>query len=151
MSLFATAFNLHGFVKGIELLKSGISGAISDAAPIFAYIVPTVWKVFYQKGVRNYGGLFGVVLIANPISNELTSFAIENVLFMIMASLCLGALFVYSNRFISPLKRYASALTTYQLGIACIIYYFIIDQLGAFLLSDQWKGKAANLRDVTSS
>lgn len=42
MSLFATAFNLHGFVKGIELLKSGISGAISDAAPIFAYIVPTV-------------------------------------------------------------------------------------------------------------
>lgn len=183
MSLFATVLNLYGFVKGTELLQSGIAGAMSGAAPIFAYIVAVLFlpheKFSIQKVTGIIVGFLGVVLIVNPISNELTSFAIEGVLFMVMASVCLGASFVYSSRFISPLKLSASALTTYQLGIAliillvvidfdglssinkdtlvfssvtlglgflgtgiaCIVYYFIIDQLGAI--------KAASVSYIT--
>ncbi|TPH12103.1 DMT family transporter [Litorilituus lipolyticus] len=173
MSLFATVLNLYGFVKGTELLQSGIAGAMSGAAPIFAFIVAVIFLPQETFSIKKLFGItvgfLGVLLIANPFSNELKSFAIEGVLFMVMASVCLGASFVYSSRFISPLKLSASALTTYQLGIAliillvvidfdglsninkntlvfssvtlglgflgtgiaCIIYYFIIDQLGA--------------------
>lgn len=173
MSLFATVLNLYGFVKGTELLQSGIAGAMSGATPIFAYIVAVLFLPHEKFSIKKmYGiivGFLGVVVIANPFSNKLTSFAIEGVLFMVMASVCLGASFVYSSRFISPLKLSASTLTTYQLGIAliillvaidfdglsninkntlifssvtlglgflgtgiaCIVYYFIIDQLGA--------------------
>lgn len=173
MSLFATVLNLYGFVKGSELLQSGIAGAMSGAAPIFAYIVAVLslpHEKFSKKKVSGIiTGFISVVLIANPFSHELTPYAFEGVLFMVMASVCLGASFVYSSRFISPLKLSASALTTYQLGIAlivllvaidfdglsniykntlvfssatlglgflgtgiaCIVYYFIIDQLGA--------------------
>lgn len=172
-SMFATVLNLYGFIKGAELLYSGIAGAMSGAAPIFAYLIAVLClpqESFSIKKLCGTGlGFCGVILIANPFTNESSPFVIEGAIYMAMASVCLGISFVYSNRFISPLKLSAAALTTYQLGIAlivllittdfdginninnntvifsfvtlglgflgtgiaCIIYYFIIEQLGA--------------------
>jgi len=46
---------------------------------------------------------------------------------MLLGSLSIGASFVYAKKYISPLNISAAALTTYQLGFALLIMFFITD------------------------
>jgi len=46
---------------------------------------------------------------------------------MLLGSLSIGASFVYAKKYISPLNISAATLTTYQLGFALLIMFFITD------------------------
>ena len=52
---------------------------------------------------------------------------------MVVGSLSLGVSFVYARRYVTPLNLTAAALTTYQLGFACLILILVtpLDGVGA--------------------
>ena len=127
MALIATVIYYYGFAKGASLLPSGIAGALSGAIPIFSFLIAMVFLPEEKPTfVRAFGiviGFFGILLIANPFSEDLASTNTAGVIYMAMGSLSVGISFVYAKKFISPLNIPSSALTTYQLGFALVILF----------------------------
>ncbi len=173
MACLASAIYYYGFARGTSLLPSGIAGAVSGAIPLFSMLAAVILlseETFDRHRVLGVViGLLGVILIARPQESDPSLGSIEGVTFMAVGSLSLGVSFVYARRIVTPLQLGAAAMTTYQLGLAClilvpltpldgaadifadkvassglivglgllgtgfayVIYYFIIDRLGA--------------------
>lgn len=133
MAIFAVT-DYYLFVKGTELLPSGIAGAISGAVPLFTYLLSVIFiseeKLTFKKSIGVVLGLFGVFLVARPFDSQLTADTSAGVLYLSLAALGVGASFVYARRFITPLNIPAGVLTTYQLGLASILMLFITNYTG---------------------
>lgn len=134
MSLLATVIYYFCFVKGAELLYSGIAGALSGATPLFSFILGVLVlseeKLTLKKCLGILMGLLGIVVLAKPFSASLSHSALEGMLYMIAGSLSLGSSFIYTRKYISPLKLPAAALTTYQLLSATLILFFFVNFSG---------------------
>ena len=72
-------------------------------------------------------GFLGVILISDVFNKNILSSNVEGMIYIILGSLSVGASFVYAKKFVSPLNIKASALSTYQLGFALLILFFITD------------------------
>ena len=125
MSCIATIVYYFGFVKGSELLYSGVAGALSGAIPIFSFIAALMFipeeKLSPMRLAGISMGFLGIMFIANPFATNLAETNIEGALYMAMGSFSVGVSFVYAKKFILPLKIPSSALTVYQLGFALLL------------------------------
>lgn len=134
MAILATLLYYYGFVKGAELLSSGVAGALSGSIPIFSLLLAMLFikeeKVTRYRVIGLMLGLCAVVIIANPFNADISSSSLLGVGYMTLGSLSLGASFIYAKRFIIPLKINASALTTYQLGLGLAVQALITDYHG---------------------
>lgn len=139
MAILATALYYYGFAKGTSLLLSGIAGAISGAIPLFAFIASLIFlkdeKASFKRIVGIGLSFLGVFLLADPFSNSGGSMNLAGVGYMIMGSLSLGVSFVYARKFLATQNIPNAALTTYQLGAALILLFFVTDLRGAGELS----------------
>lgn len=131
MSLLAAIVYFFGFVKGSFLLLSGIAGALSGAIPLFSFLLAAVFlkdeKISRFSLLGVILGFLGVVFISKVFEENIMDSNIEGVLYLLMGSLSVGASFIYAKKFLIPLQIKPVALTTYQLGFALIILFFITD------------------------
>jgi drug/metabolite transporter (DMT)-like permease len=129
MSLLGTTIYYYFFVKATSLLLSGVTGALSGSIPLFTFILALIFikeeKLTFFRVLGIFTGLVGVILIAKPFNQDLFNANIEGVFYIVFGSLVLGASFIYTKKFISPLKIHFAALTTYQLGFALISLAFV--------------------------
>lgn len=143
MSLLATVIYYFCFVKGASLLYSGIAGALSGSAPLFTFILGMIFLKDEKSSVAKIAGIIlgavGIILLAKPFNAEITPTTWLGIGYMIAGSLSFGASFIYTKRFISPLKIAGEALVTYQLLGAAIILLCITDfnGIGRILQSTQ--------------
>ena len=130
MSLLATAVYYFAFAKGASLLPSSIAGLLSGAIPLFTFVCTWLFPNEERISTMKLGGVglgfVGVLLIARPWSAA-HGIDIAGVAYMIMGSLSVGCSFVYARRFISPLNLDATALTTYQVGLAIVFLFTVTD------------------------
>jgi drug/metabolite transporter (DMT)-like permease len=130
MSLLATAVYYFAFAKGTALLPSSIAGLVSGAIPLFTFVCAWLFlreeRINHTKVTGVALGFLGVLLIARPWSGS-GEIAKAGVAYMIAGSLSVGCSFVYARRFISPLQLPASALTTYQIGLAIVFLFMVTD------------------------
>jgi len=123
MSLLATAIYYFAFAKGAALLPSSIAGLLSGAIPLFALLCAWLFsgeeQINLTKATGVALGCLGVLLIARPWSSP-GGIDLAGVAYMIAGSLSVGCSFVYARRFLSPLSLPATALTTYQIGLATV-------------------------------
>ncbi|MEM7432949.1 MAG: DMT family transporter [Pseudomonadota bacterium] len=134
MACLAAAVYYYGFVRGTELLPSGIAGAVSGSIPLFSVLAAVLIlpdeKFTRPRVLGILIGLIGVVTIARPFDADLSHASAEGVAFMVAGSISLGLSFVYARRFVTPLNLSAAALTTYQLGFAALLMAFITPMNG---------------------
>ena len=141
MSLLATLIYYYGFVKATQYLSSGIAGAVSAAIPLFSFLFALTFLPEEKLSIRKLLGIVlgfaGVVLITDPFADGQ---ALENngvgVAWIMAGALCVGASFVYTKKFLVPLKIPAAALTSYQLGIGTLILLLLTDFDGITLIMD---------------
>jgi drug/metabolite transporter (DMT)-like permease len=124
MSFLATSVYFFAFVKGTELLYSGVAGAVSGSIPLFSFIAAVIFLEEESFGKEKLIGclmaLVGISLITKPFSGTLDNNLLLGVSWMALGSLSLGLSFVYAKKYIIPLNIENSALVTYQLGIAAV-------------------------------
>ncbi|WP_182417353.1 DMT family transporter [Bartonella sp. HY038] len=130
MSFLATSLYYYAYAAGTALLPSSMAGLLSGAIPIFTFICAFLFlkaeKITALKCLGVFFGFIGVVLIAQPWSLK-GEVDLKGVFLMVLGSLSVGVSFVYAKKYLSPLNLPASALTTYQIGLASIFLYFITD------------------------
>lgn len=133
MSILAGSVYFFAITAGTALLPSGIAGLLNGAIPLFAFLCAWLFlreeRLGWLKGVGILMGFCGMVLIAAPWSST-QAVNPEGVAYMLFGALCFGASFVYTKRFISPLKIPAVALTTYQLGLTLLTLLAITPMTG---------------------
>lgn len=140
MACLAAVIYYYGFAHGTSLLPSGIAGAVSGSIPLFSMVAAVT--LLPEERLSRYrvlgllAGLLGVVIIARPHQSDIGLASAEGVIFMVMGSLSLGVSFVYARRFVTPLKLTAAALTTYQLGFACLILILVTPLEGVEAIFD---------------
>lgn len=131
MSLLATSVYYYCFVKGAELLLSGVAGAVSGSIPLFAFILSIIFiseeKMTMRKVLGILLGLVGVFMIALPSGGALFSANLKGVMYMVGGAFSIGASFVYARKYISPLNINSAALVVYQLGFALILLSFLVE------------------------
>ncbi len=146
MSLLAAIIYFYGFVKGTSLLESGIAGALSGSIPIFSFILATIFlkdeKITKKSVAGLIIGFIGVFLISGVLNENIENTSLEGALCIILASLSVGASFIYAKKFIIPLKLKVEALTTYQLGFALVILSLVIDFDG---INNIWNYKSNSI------
>ncbi len=136
MSFLATAIYYFAFAKGTALLPSSIAGLLSGAIPLFTFVCAWLFvseeRINVIKAAGVALGFLGVLLIARPWSS-MVEIDIVGVVYMLAGSMSVGCSFVYARKFISPLKLPATALTTYQIGLAMIFLFLVtsLDGIGA--------------------
>jgi drug/metabolite transporter (DMT)-like permease len=142
MSLLATAVYYFAFAKGASLLPSSIAGLLSGAIPLFTFVCTWLFPNEERINTMKLGGVglgfLGVLLIARPWSAA-HDVDMAGVAYMIMGSLSVGCSFVYARRFISPLNLDATALTTYQVGLAMVFLFTVtsLDGIEAIFSSNR--------------
>ena len=131
MSLLATTVYYYMFVKGTELLLSGVAGALSGSIPLFSFILAVIFipeeRATVMKSLGVLIGFSGVVLVGYQPEMSVLNSDIAGVAYMSCGALCVGASFVYARRFITPLGLPSAALTTYQLGYGLIMLSLFTD------------------------
>ncbi|WP_428023249.1 DMT family transporter [Arcobacter sp.] len=131
MSLLATVIYYYGFVKGSDLLLSGIAGALSGAIPLFSFLLGAIFlkeeKITKLAFLGVLLGFVGVLLISDVFNENIMASNIEGMLSVILGSLSVGASFIYAKKYVIPLKLKAEAFTTYQLGFGLLLLLFITD------------------------
>jgi drug/metabolite transporter (DMT)-like permease len=179
MALIANVATYYFFVKGTELLTSGIAGVISGAIPLMTALLAVLTlpmeKLTRRKALGLILGLMGVMSVSHSefsfsltIGKELIGAG-----FILLGSFCIAFGMVYVNKFITPMKMSALSLAAYQTlfasfllimvtptqgigaiwgqpqallaivlglgllgtGFAFVMYYFVIDRLGAVTAS----------------
>ena len=143
MSFLATSLYFFGFVKGTELLYSGVAGAVSGSIPLFSFFAAVIFlkeETFSKEKLLGcLVALVGISLIAKPFSGILDKNLLLGMSWMALGSLSLGLSFVYAKKYITPLGIETSALVTYQLGIASIFLLLATDLEGVRNLStNKW-------------
>lgn len=179
MALIANVATYYFFVKGTQLLTSGIAGVISGTIPLMTALLAVLTlpteKLTRQKTSGLVLGLIGVTLVSHfesPFSSTLGNELI-GAGFILLGSFCIALGMVYVNKFITPLKMSALHLAAYQTlfasflliiitptqgigalwghsqalfaivlglgllgtGFAFVMYYLVIDRLGAVTAS----------------
>lgn len=179
MALIANVATYYFFVKGTELLTSGIAGVISGTIPLMtallAVLTLPIEKLTRQKTAGLILGLLGVMCVSHFESSFSLTIGRELIGagFITLGSFCIALGMVYVNKFITPLKMGALPLAAYQTlfasfllfiitptqgieaiwghpqallsvvlglgllgtGFAYVMYYFVIDRLGAVTAS----------------
>jgi drug/metabolite transporter (DMT)-like permease len=74
-----------------------------------------------MKTAGMVSGCLGIFLVARPWTQQ-SGINGTGVAYVISGSLCVGLSFVYTRRYITPLRIQAIALTTYQMGLASVIF-----------------------------
>ncbi len=151
MSLMATAVYYFAFAKGTVLLPSSIAGMLSGAIPLFTFVCAFLFlrdeRITTSKAAEILLGFLGVLLIARPWSAA-REIDLAGVAWMIAGSLSVGCSFVYARKFVSPLKLPASALTTYQIGLAMFLLFLVTPLSGienVFQDTRAWSGLVLGL------
>ncbi len=146
MSLLATSVYFFAFAAGTALLPSGIAGALSGAIPLFTALGATVLLRSEQPTpLRVIGvlvGFVGVLLVARPWDTA-TPVDTLGVLYMLLGSASVGLSFVYARRFLVDLAIPASALTTYQMGLALLALLVVTDLDGITAISGDTRASVA--------
>lgn len=131
MSVLATVIYYFCFVKGAQILYSGIAGAMSGATPIFSFILGTIFikeeKLTASKVLGLIIGTIGIILLANPAGLSSSEDFFKGFLYMIIGSLSFGASFIYAKKYLTPLNISATASTSYQLVMATLILLVTTD------------------------
>ncbi|MEJ5056478.1 DMT family transporter [Sphingobacterium sp. MYb382] len=134
MSLLATVIYYFCFVKGASLLYSGVAGALSGSAPLFTFILGLIFlkeeKCTLNKVFGLILGALGIILLAKPFDAAVTTTTWLGIAYMLAGSLSFGASFIYTKKYISPLKIAGEALVSYQLLGAALILGCITDFKG---------------------
>jgi len=134
MSLLATVIYYFCFVKGTSLLYSGVAGALSGSAPLFTFILGLIFlkeeKCTLNKVFGLILGALGIILLAKPFDAPVTTTTWLGIAYMLAGSLSFGASFIYTKKYISPLKIAGEALVSYQLLGAALILGCITDFKG---------------------
>lgn len=141
LGLLVTPIYYCAYAIGISMLYSGVAGVLSGAIPVFSFICASIFlrqeKIGLSSVVGMLMGFLGVLLIAQPWTSGPDDVSLLGVGYMLAGSLALGASFVYTRKFISPLNISSSALATYQTGIALIALMMLVDMNGiTAILSD---------------
>lgn len=145
MAVLSTVIHFWFFAKGTALLPSGIAGALSGSIPIFAFVLSALFlhdeKGTWLKFLGIMFGFIGVTLIANPFATPTAgSTSLAGIFYLLGGSAAVGASFVYTKKYLSPLGISAAALTAYQLGIGLLIMLPLIDFAG---INDVWQSPKA--------
>ena len=146
MSLLAAIIYYFGFVKGSFLLLSGVAGALSGAIPLFSFVLAAIF--LKEEKVSSFAllgvivGFLGVMLISGVFEENILDSNLEGVAYILIGALSIGASFIYAKKYISPLNISAAALTTYQLGFALLILFFITDFSN---ITNVWKSTHVSL------
>ncbi|MDD2717676.1 MAG: DMT family transporter [Candidatus Wallbacteria bacterium] len=179
MALLANVLPYYFYVKGTQLLASGIAGVISGTTPLMTALLVVLIlpaeKLNLQKGFGIFIGLIGVLLVADLKSafSFGKSGELVGVCFMLMGSISYAFAILYAKKVVAPLKMSSLQLASYQAlfaslllipvtptqgmgailenskallalvlglgltgtGLAFVMYYFIIDKLGAITAS----------------
>ncbi len=121
---FLTATYYYSFAKGTSMLYSGVAGIVSGGSPIISFLLTMAFlkeeKLSFKKAVGIMLGFVGLALVARPSAEQLLSSNMQAVLYMLAGILSVGSSFVYTKKFITPLKIKSGALTAYQMGLALI-------------------------------
>lgn len=127
LSLLTVTLYYLFFKWGIARLGSGIAGALSGATPLVAFVGTALFLreevISRAKLLGLVLGVLGVVILAQPWLSwgEAGGRDPLGVLAVLGASVCMGAAFVYSRRFIAPLAIPSVSLVTYSLVIAVVV------------------------------
>jgi len=131
MSVVGTIGYYYGFAVGSSLLPSGIAGALSGLTPILSFLLALLLvseeRATSVKALGILLGFLGVLAIANPFGDDVSSSDLEGVIYNAIGSFSVGASFVYAKKFVIPLKIPFSALITYQLALSALILLVVID------------------------
>ncbi|WP_033070505.1 DMT family transporter [Thalassospira australica] len=136
MALLATAIYYFAFAKGAALLLSSVAGMLSGAIPLFTFVTALLFLREERSTPKSLTGLAlgfaGVVLIARPWQLDGAQMAdggvsLVGTAYMVAGALSVGCSFVYARKFITPLKLSAVSLSTYQIGIATLIFAVATD------------------------
>jgi drug/metabolite transporter (DMT)-like permease len=141
LGLLVTPIYYCAYAFGISMLYSGVAGVLSGAIPVFSFICASIFlreeKIALSSVFGVSLGFIGVLLIAQPWSSGPDEVSMVGVGYMLAGSLALGASFVYTRKFISPLNISSASLATYQTGIALIALIILVDMDGiTAILSD---------------
>lgn len=142
MSVLAASFYYYGFVAGTALLSSSVAGLLSGAIPIFtclcaALLLPDE-RPTKQMTIGVALGFVGIVLSAQPWEGD-SGISLLGVAWMLLGSLSLGGSYVYTRRYLSPLKLPPLALATWQTGFALLTLLVLTDftDIGQLATSSQ--------------
>lgn len=176
MALFANVLPYYFFVKGTQLLASGIAGVISGTIPLMTAVIVVFTlpeeRLNWRKTIGLVFGFSGVVLVANLSSGSQSSQWL-GALYIVMGAVSYSIAMVYAKKFVGPLKMSSLQLASYQTlfssfmlaavtpysgieaifsepkpllgliiglglfgtGCAFVMYYYIIERLGAITAS----------------
>ena len=137
MSLLATSLYYWLYAHGAKLLPSGIAGVLSAAIPMFTFAASAV-LLRQQESITRFALIgmvvasLGIVCIAQPWQQH-GAINGTGVMAIMAGSAILGLSFVYARKFLAPLHIKPLALSTYQMGFACVSLSLItpLQNLGA--------------------
>ena len=157
MAVLATAFYYLAIAEGTALLPSGIAGILGGSIALFTTIATLLFlRSEKPNGMMLAGvltGFAGIVLIARPWEATERTVDLAGVLWMLAATMVLGLSYVYVRRFLSPHNLPPLALATWPTGLALVvllvfvdlgvlgtgiafmIYYYLLQELGAVAAS----------------
>lgn len=131
MSLLAGVIYFYGFARGVELLPSGVAGAVTASIPLFSMLGAIVLLPDERLSPVRVGGLVlgaaGVVLLARPDTADAAGASLRGVLWMAGGCASLGLSFAYARRFLVPTGIPPAALTCYQLGFSLLLLLPLTD------------------------
>ena len=131
MATVGTVGYYYGFVKASSLLLSGVAGALSGLTPILSFILAALLigdeRFSFYTAIGIVIGFMGVLTIACPICGDVSTMSHVGILYSFVGSFCVGASFVYAKKFVLPLGLPVNAVITYQLALASLLLFFIID------------------------
>lgn len=152
MSLLAAALYYTAFAHGSALLPSGVAGVLSGSIPLFSFICAWLFLREERLNLTQTAGVVlgfaGIVLIARPSPDTTDAVSLAGIAWMMLGALSVGSSFVYARYFLTPLRIPAAALTTYQIGLACLVLLFTTDLNGIGVLftdTRAWLGMVVGL------
>lgn len=125
MSLLATSLYYWLYAHGAKLLPSGIAGVLSASIPLFTFAASAVF-LRQQESISRFAligmvcATAGIVLIAQPWQQQQGALSPLGVMAIMVGSAFIGLSFVYARKFLAPLQLKPIALSTYQMGFACL-------------------------------
>lgn len=146
MALVGTIAYYYGFARSASMLQSSVVGGLSGLTPILTFLIALILlNDESTHPVRIAGiaiGFIGVLLIAQPQTNDLLNASAMGTLYAVIGSVGVGASFVYAKKFILPLNIPTSALITYQLTLSLIILAVFTDLDGIQHLTTDYRALA---------
>lgn len=143
MGLLNTVIPYVGFIKGTQLLKSGVAGGISGIIPLMSASIAIIFLPEEKMNSRRVWGLIlgfiGVALISNlsKVFDQSSNDELLGTVYMLLGSLGYAAAVIYAKKFVTPLKLNTLSLACYQTLAASFILAFVTpyDGIGSIFQS----------------